>query len=271
MDKTFAEQYLYDSDHYFSFEKSFNHTERITQFAREHYNIPLYTVGLYLLMLPVGQWLVRDMRPMKVKRALILWNGGLSLFSLCGSYRTVPVLYRYIMSSSITDVICRPADVWIGTGPTGLWVMLFVGSKFPELIDTLFLVLRKKNVPFLHWYHHVSTLLYTWHACANPANYALSFVAMNYYVHSMMYAYYCLAAMGIKTKFLPPQFITIHQIVQMFVGMSVQMAAVYLYFSKESCNVNGHNILCGGIMYLSYFILFINFAKRRYSPKRRLE
>jgi len=268
MSSASQQHYTYDDYHYFGFERSFHHTGAITRFAREHYQIPLYTVGLYLLMLPVGQWLVRDMHPMKVNRALVLWNGGLSLFSLCGSYRTVPVLYQYIMSSSITDVICRPADVWIGTGPTGLWVTLFVASKFPELIDTVFLVVRKKRVPFLHWYHHASTLLYTWHACANPANYALSFVAMNYYVHSMMYAYYCLAAMGIKTKFLPPLFITVHQIAQMFVGMSVQLAATYFYFLPGSCNVDGHNILCGGAMYLSYFILFIKFANKRYSGKK---
>jgi len=52
-------------------------------------------------------------------------------------------------------------------GPTGLWVGLFIFSKFPELLDTAFLVLQKKRVIFLHWFHHTTVLLYCWHAYHN--------------------------------------------------------------------------------------------------------
>lgn len=38
----------------------------------------------------------------------------------------------------------------------------FALSKPIELLDTLFLILRKRPVIFLHWYHHVTVLLYTW-------------------------------------------------------------------------------------------------------------
>ena len=34
-------------------------------------------------------------------------------------------------------------------------------------VDTVFLVLQKKPVIFLHWFHHVTVLLYCWHAFAN--------------------------------------------------------------------------------------------------------
>lgn len=42
-------------------------------------------------------------------------------------------------------------------------LQMFVFSKVPELGDTVFIILRKRPLIFLHWYHHVTVLLYTWH------------------------------------------------------------------------------------------------------------
>jgi elongation of very long chain fatty acids protein 6 len=35
-------------------------------------------------------------------------------------------------------------------------VGLFIYSKIPELMDTVFLVLQKKRVIFLAWFHHTT-------------------------------------------------------------------------------------------------------------------
>merc|ERR1719197_2386399 len=89
-----------------------------------------------------------------------------------------------------------PSDTW-GVGPTGFWVMTFIYSKIPELIDTVFIILRKKPLIFLHWYHHVTVLLYCWDAYSTMAASGLYFVAMNYSVHAFMYGYYCLTSLRI--------------------------------------------------------------------------
>ncbi|CAN0512742.1 unnamed protein product [Discosporangium mesarthrocarpum] len=58
-----------------------------------------------------------------------------------------------------------------------------LGQQIPELGDTFFIVLRKKPLIFLHWYHHVTVLLYCWHSYYEQTTYGLYFICMNYTVH----------------------------------------------------------------------------------------
>ena len=60
-----------------------------------------------------------------------------------------------------------------------------------------FVIARKKPLIFLHWYHNVTVLLYCWHSYATLAPQELYFVVMNYTVHTAMYGYYRLMALGI--------------------------------------------------------------------------
>jgi hypothetical protein len=63
----------------------------------------------------------------------------------------VPFLIGYIIESGYEGTVCNWAVEKYGGGPTGLWVMLFIFSKIPELFDTVFIVLRKRPLIFLHW------------------------------------------------------------------------------------------------------------------------
>lgn len=50
----------------------------------------------------------------------------------------------------------------------------------------LWLILKKRPVIFLHSYHHITVLLYCWHAYASRNSAGLWFATMNYCVHSLM-------------------------------------------------------------------------------------
>ena len=52
---------------------------------------------------------------------------------------------------------------------SGYWTFMFVMSKVPELGDTIFIVLRKQPLIFLHWWVDflpapLTFLLFTWHS-----------------------------------------------------------------------------------------------------------
>lgn len=178
-----------------AYEKTFTPFKGV-KFANDNFQIPVAVCVIYLLGCYYGQKLMKNRKPFELKYSLAAWNGFLSLFSFVGMIKTAPRLYENI-SKSFVSSICDYApssygistdNFWIkGSGPCGLWVFLFIYSKLPELIDTLFIVLKKKPLIFLHWYHHVSVLLYCWHAYATMAATGLYFVAMNYTVIIIKY------------------------------------------------------------------------------------
>ncbi|CAG9571261.1 putative fatty acid elongase [Leishmania major strain Friedlin] len=113
-------------------------------------------------------------------------------------------------------------------GAAGFSVAMFMYLKTPELLDTLFLVLQRKPVSFLHWYHHIVTAIYVWLSSYMPMPSGIVFCAMNYFVHSFMYFYYFLVMMGLRKSIRPfAPVITLLQVLQMFIGMYI---TVYTYF-----------------------------------------
>jgi len=237
------------------------------EWTQNNYWVAITCVTAYLVFIFGGKKYMESQKEFDLKYPLALWNAALSVFSFIGMCRTAPWLGAKILTSSYEDTICEnPMNSW-GNGATGLWVMLFIYSKIPELVDTVFIVLRKKKLIFLHWYHHVTVLLFCWNAYATLAGSGLYFVAMNYSVHALMYGYYCLQALDCLPKQFPTIVITLSQIAQMFVGTGVCISAWYYKFNGNTCHNDMSNLVAGALMYASYLYLFVDFALGRYLRK----
>lgn len=257
---------------YTPFEKNYNALPG-QQFTADHPMIPCVLVAGYMAFCYFGQKYWMANRPaFDLKTPLAYWNLFLSTFSFMGMFRTVPHLLHNLHTRTLEENLCTPAQISFGDGAVGLWVQLFIFSKIPELVDTFFIVARKKNLIFLHWYHHVTVLLFCWHSYATESSTGLFFVAMNYSVHAIMYGYYFLMAVNLKPAWLPPAFITMAQISQMVVGTTLcVLTAHQLYKGNSTCAVKKENVLAGCLMYGSYLYLFCEFAVKRFiiAPRRK--
>lgn len=239
----------------------------LIHWIQANWKLPLICCAAYLVMIFLGPVVMKKFKPMKSKAILALWNLLLSTFSWVGVSRCVPHLASVFMEKGFKYTICTHPQEWYMKGGVALWMGLFCLSKLPELIDTLFLVLRKKPVIFLHWYHHVSVLLYCWHAYHFTIPAGIWFACMNYTVHGIMYFYYFLMAVGLyRVASSFAGFVTALQITQMLIGTAV-MGYSGMYFLTEGegeCYNNRDNVFLGFAMYLSYFMLFAAFAVKRY-------
>ncbi|CAG9467312.1 unnamed protein product [Pedinophyceae sp. YPF-701] len=255
------------------FEKDFNGWKFI-QFSQEHTEIPIFAVTAYLFFVFYfpGQMVHRSAwKGTSSMLTVALWNLGLAAFSLCGALRMAPFLLTKVHEEGFRWTVCTDPGDWYINGPVGFWMMAFIFSKIPELMDTVWLVLKKKPVIFLHWFHHLTVLLYCWHSYVNRIGPGIWFGAMNYCVHAIMYFYYFLATVPSLRKLARPmaQLITTVQILQMVVGSTVTVASAwYVYVGgAASCHVNSANWKMGLAMYLSYLVLFCVLFIDKYLPK----
>lgn len=241
---------------------------------RQHPFFPLVVCLLYIVLIVFGRRYFTVRKAWNWRQTMAIWNLGLSSFSFLGLARTLPQLLHNYTHYTLGENFCVDPESHFGSGSTGLWVLLFTLSKFPELIDTLFIVVHKKPLIFLHWYHHLSVLLYCWHAYVNSGPVGLVFLVMNYAVHSFMYFYYFLMAVNLKPKALKAVYITVAQISQMVVG--TVLTAIGCYYlgwktptddSGVSCWLTWDNNIAGLIMYGSYLLLFLQFFFQRYNVK----
>jgi elongation of very long chain fatty acids protein 6 len=237
--------------------------------------IPVIAIAVYLAWCVLGTMAMKNAKAFDLRGSLALWNLLLASFSAWGMVKTVPQLLHFVFNKDFDMTVCDPAYVY-GSPGTGLAVQLFCLSKIPELIDTFFIVIRKKPLIFLHWYHHVTVLAFCWHSYVTESGAGLYFIAMNYTVHAVMYFYYFLQAIKMVPKWFPTILITLMQISQMIVGTAIVGYSIYFknYGSKNfapgACNVEFNNLVVGGIIYASYLYLFVEFFVKRFllTPKK---
>lgn len=162
------------------------------------------------------------------------------------------------------------------------WCYVFYVSKYYELLDTVFLVLKGKHVIPLHLWHHMSVPPIMWAAFQGRLAPALIFtVLLNGTVHTAMYLYYGVTAMGVRVSKAKKKMITNMQIVQFYIGvmggtsfMLLWMRTHRVSFSpsfhveyEPGCSGDLKVFGVGFLINLSFLVLFRRFFKRTYKRK----
>jgi len=243
--------------------------EHARAWMAQHWQWGIHLSAIYVILIYLGQQYMRDRQPMKLQKPLIIWNTFLALFSICGTASILPEFLHTLKNDGFETSICHAKNSL--TGWTGYWVWLFSLSKALELFDTVFLVLRKRPVIFLHWFHHSSVLIYAFYSYLNAAPNTRWGTAMNYAVHSVMYTYYALRAAHIRLPRQLSMSVTVMQILQMIVGsfvcMSVFYRVVYLNVPSSACEMPVKVSIFQTLLYVVYLYLFLEFFYNAYLKK----
>nr|AGW22128.1 elongase of very long-chain fatty acids-like protein [Mimachlamys nobilis] len=227
--------------------------------------------ALYIAFATIGPKVMQNRKPFNLQTFMVVYNFGLVFMSL---YMMIEII------ASAYDIGYFNEDPWCCTynqntpkNPKELriakvfWWYFF--SKLLEFMDTVLMVLRKKNdqITFLHVYHHSSMFnIWWWVTTYLPGGQSWFSSSLNCSVHVVMYLYYALAAIpSMRSKLWWKKYITKYQLVQFVLILYHTLQTTY-----TGCDYPmwGQYLLTGYM--ISMLVLFGNFYLNAYIKRRRV-
>jgi len=233
--------------------------ERSKQWLVEHEPVLLRCVVAYVIGIFAIKFVMRTQKPFGLQTSLTIWNSILAVFSIAGFVRMTPTMLKVITEKGLPYTYTNISELQTDR-VAGYWAFVWTVSKIPELVDTFFIVLRKKPLMFMHWYHHALTGYFAFVTFYEENAYMIWVVWLNYFIHSWMYSYYCARAMNYK---VPPQFaqlLTGAQIVQFVITHAFMGHLLVLMCStKDPYAVTFRGYAIGAFMEMTYLALWFRF------------
>jgi len=246
------------------FERKFDH-DAFLNWIVSYWTLAFWYAAIYVTVIFSIKRYMSTRQKFEIRIPLIIWSGCLAVFSIAGAVRTIPELAYILWHQGWTHSLCSSSYFY---GPTAFWAYTFVISKAYELGDTVFIVLRKQPLMFLHWYHHISVMIYVWYSYTDHTAPGRWFMVMNYTVHSFMYTYYTVRALRFQVPRWINIFVTSIQIAQMAMGLIINISTYSVKSKGLYCQQSFENNRYSFLMYLSYFFLFVYFFYSSYlKPK----
>uniref|UniRef100_A0A7S3DFA5 Elongation of fatty acids protein n=1 Tax=Palpitomonas bilix TaxID=652834 RepID=A0A7S3DFA5_9EUKA len=237
------------------------------------WRIPIGAAAVYLVtVFTLQKIMARVEKPFTLVGATVVHNIILCLWSLAmwvGILVELASLGMKMKWGNLEEVLFCDADhAVVNKGRLYFWVYVFYISKFYELLDTVLLVLKKKELIFLHVYHHAITMILVWVCLESKMPVQWSCELLNSGIHILMYYYY--AASAAKIQVWWKKYITTFQIIQFILTIFVQVYSMYYayFISPRPCpSFDTYANEFGMFVIISFLLLFIDFYRKTYKKK----
>ncbi|KAF8873708.1 fatty acid elongase [Gymnopilus junonius] len=222
----------------------------------------------YLVIIFSIKAVMKNQQPLKLTRLFQLHNVVLSSGSLLLLALMLEEILPMIWNHGLHYAMCSE-HAW--TPRMEFYYMVNYYFKYQELLDTVFLSLKKKPLQFLHVFHHSATALLCYTQLNGKTSISWTVIVLNLAVHVVMYYYYYATAGG--AKFWWKKYLTTMQITQFIIDLFVVYFGTYErvafnYYPNlpyiANCSGSGKAAAFGCALLTSYLGLFINFYFQTY-------
>ncbi|KAH9381020.1 hypothetical protein HPB48_008234 [Haemaphysalis longicornis] len=237
-----------------------------TTITKGSFVFPLLIGYIYVAKVGGPRWM-KGRNPYDLKRAILAYNVFVVLASAYFVCRMLPLTYF----GGGYSFLCQGVGLSNSERDTAIlhlnWWYFLV--RIAEFLDTFFFVARKKfsHITQLHVVHHSLVVLSGWiwlHFASDGQG--IFGLCVNAFVHTVMYSYYFLAALGpgLQKYLWWKKYLTTLQIVQLVI-FSTHIALPLLFdcgYPKPLCYI-------GVALLILTIILFLNFYLKTYKPGGR--
>lgn len=226
-------------------------------------------IVVYYTVIFGGRELMRNREPFKLQTLFLIHNFILTAVSAILLALYIEELLPTVVRHGIFYAICDHNGGW--TQHLVVLYYLTYLTKYLELIDTVFLFLKKKPLTFLHCYHHGATALLCYTQLIGSTAVSWVPITLNLGVHVVMYWYYFQAARGIRIWW--KEWVTRFQIIQFIIDLGFVYFASWTYFTSTyfpwlpnhgTCAGEEFAAFSGLFILSSYLVLFISFYLATY-------
>ncbi|XP_059062788.1 elongation of very long chain fatty acids protein 4-like [Achroia grisella] len=222
-----------------------------------------FVLATYLLfVLKIGPIIMESRTAFRIKGFLIFYNVLKVINSSILAYKFL----SYVLKNGLFPRKCEHDNLTLYIIASLYWK--YMVTKFLDLFDTVFFIIRKKynQVTFLHMYHHVFMVVITWSCLKyDPSDHWAFMATINCFVHTIMYTYYGIAALGPSyAKYIWwKKYLTLLQLVQFI--LVIAHLLVQTYTSK--CPMLGITYWIGLANLFLFILLFTDFYNKRYRAR----
>ena len=234
---------------------------------------PVSALVLYPAMIYLGKEYMKDKQPFQIRHWIFMYNMYQCVLNAWTVYEMIKEFYTNPHYKCIVGFLPWGSKVQPGyKGFRMSWlVWIHYNNKYVELLDTVWMVLRKKNkqITLLHCYHHVLLIWVWWHCCSIESGGEAWFGAcINSLIHVYMYGYYTLSLLKWKVEWMKI-YMTTCQMLQ-FVVCLIHASFVY-YQTTYGTDLQGYNDprLCAdqAFVMVNMLALFGHFFYKSYMQK----
>ncbi|KAJ3155509.1 hypothetical protein HDU89_006472 [Geranomyces variabilis] len=233
---------------------------------------------IYLVTVLSGQFFMKKFvkNPVNLKPIFFMHNAFLSAISLALLVLFLEILVPVIYNHGLLWAICDQAAY-----SPRIEMLYYINYliKYYEFTDTMFLVLKKKKLEFLHVYHHSMTMALCFFELEGRTSVSWVPVTLNLFVHVIMYYYYARTAVSSKPVWWKKHLTTL-QIVQFVIDLFAIYLATYIYLSSDpyagilpnfnlgKCSGRPMAAGIGCFILSSYLLLFVQFFIKTYQHSK---
>ncbi|KAM7292692.1 elongation of very long chain fatty acids protein AAEL008004 [Ixodes scapularis] len=226
---------------------------------------PMIATYLYFVKVAGPRWM-KNRKPFEITNLMRFYNVAMVILNARFLYIVLINTYlpggRYsLWCQGITGYM---DDQLAEYYKSGWW---YLAVRYADLLDTVFFVLRKKftHITHLHVIHHALFAANAWLIVLfAPEGQGALGLAMNAFVHVIMYTYYFLATLGpsVAQYLWWKRYLTMMQIAQ-FVIFIIHMS-IPLFVD---CGFPRYLIVVGIVQTILIMVLFVNFYVKSYYRK----